>query len=142
MSRHLYVETSALLRALLDGDDALRPLLEGEGLYTSALTFVETARAISRLRRESRLSPDRLRAVDRQVAVFERACEIVPMEDDVLARARASFPREPLRTLDAIHIATLQLLDEALGAFEMVSCDGRVRENSEALGFAILPAAS
>ncbi len=142
MSRHVYVETSALLRALLDGDETLRPVLAGEGLYTSALTLVETARALSRVRREARLSAGRLRAVERQVAVFERACEIVPMDDDVLMRARASFPREPVRTLDAIHVATLQLLDEALGGFEVVSCDGRVRENAEALGFVILPAAN
>ncbi len=139
MTHHLYVETSALLRALLEGDEMLQSVLASGSLYTSTLTAVEASRAISRVRHEGRLPADELRAVERQIAIFERACEIVPMDDDVIMRARGNFPREPVRTLDAIHIATLQFLDEAFGGFEIVSCDSRVRENAEALGFTVLP---
>ncbi len=68
MNRRLYVETSALLRVLLDGDEALRPVLSGEGLFTSALTFVEGARAVSRARREQRLDAREAREAERQLA--------------------------------------------------------------------------
>lgn len=59
----------------------------------------------------------------------------------MLRRAGEAFPVEPVRTLDAIHIATLQILDEALSEFEVATCDERVRDNAEALGFTVLPAA-
>ncbi|HSD19339.1 MAG TPA: PIN domain-containing protein [Anaeromyxobacter sp.] len=140
MSRHLYVETSALLRVLLDGDEALRTVLSGEGLFTSALTFVEAARAIARARRELRLDAAEAREAERQLAAFERSCDTIALDDEVLRRARDDFPEEPVRSLDAIHLACLRVLDDALGGFDVASCDDRVRRNARALGFAVLPA--
>jgi predicted nucleic acid-binding protein len=134
------VETSALLRVLLDGDDALGPELSGEGLVTSALTFVEAARAISRARRERRLDPRQAREAERQLATFERSCDTIAVEDEVLRRAREDFPVEPVRSLDAIHLASLRVLDDELGGLEVVSCDERVRQNASALGYVLLPA--
>ncbi len=139
MTRRLYVETSYLLRVILEGDDALRPALLGEGLHTSALTFLEATRSISRARREGRLDGGGVREAGQRLATFERSCEIVALTDDVLSRAREDFPEEPIRTLDAIHVASLRLLDEQLGGFEVASCDSRVRRNAAALGFRVVP---
>ena len=140
MSRRRYVETSALLRVLLDGDEALRPELSGEGLVTSSLTFVEAARAISRARRERRLDSRGARDAERQLAAFERSCDTLAVEDEVLRRAREAFPVEPVRSLDAIHLASVRVLDDELGGVEVASCDDRVRANAEALGFVLVPA--
>jgi len=139
MSRRLYVETSALLRVLLDGDEALRPALSGEGLFTSALTFVEAARAVSRARRERRLDAAEAREAERRLAAFERSCDAIALGEDVLRRARQGFPEEPVRSLDAIHLASALVLDEALGDFAIVSCDDRVRRNAAALGLPLVP---
>lgn len=141
MSRRRYVETSALLRALLDGDEARQADISGEGLVTSALTFVEAARAISRARREQRLGAREAREAERQLAAFERGCDVIALDDEVLRRAREDFPVEPVRSLDAIHLASARVLDDALGGLEIASCDERVRRNAEALGFVVLPAA-
>jgi predicted nucleic acid-binding protein len=141
VSRRRYVETSALLRVLLDGDAGLQPEISGEGLVTSALTFVEAAWAIVHARRERRLDPRAAREAERQLASFERGCDIVAMDDEVLRRAREEFPVEPVRSLDAIHLASLRVLDDGLGGVEVVSCDDRVRQNVEALGFVLVPAA-
>jgi len=138
-SRLRYVETSALLRVLLDGDQALRPALSGQGLVTSALTFVEAARAISRARRERRLDARSAREAERQLAAFERSCDVVAMDDEVLRRAREELPDEPVRSLDALHLASLRVLDAELGGLEVVSCDDRVRRNAAALGFVLVP---
>lgn len=142
MKRRRYVETSALLRVLLDGDEALRPELSGEGLVTSALTFLEAARAISRARRERRLDPQEAREAERQLSAFERSCDIIAMEDEVLRRAREDFPVEPVRSLDAIHLASICLLDDELGGLDVASSDDRVRGNASALGFALVPPAT
>jgi predicted nucleic acid-binding protein len=138
--RRRYVETSALLRVLLDGDEALRPELSGEGLFTSALTFVEAARALSRARRGGRLEARDAREAGRQLLAFERSCDVVRLVDEVLARAREEFPVEPVRSLDALHLASARVLDDELGAVVVVSCDDRVRRNAMAMGFTVTPA--
>jgi predicted nucleic acid-binding protein len=140
--RRRYVETSALLRVLLDGDEALRPELSGEGLVTSALTFLEAARAISRARRERRLDAQEAREAERQLSAFERSCDIIALEDEVLRRAREDFPVEPVRSLDAIHLASICLLDDELGGLDVASSDDRVRGNASALGFVLVPPAT
>lgn len=141
MTRSLYVETSALLRALLEGDDALRVALAGSGRpFTSALTFLEAARAIARARRERRLSAEEATEAERALAAFERSCGLLAIGDGVLRRARESFPEEPVRSLDAIHLASLLALDEAMGDFVVASCDDRIRKNADALGFEVVPA--
>lgn len=142
MKRRRYVETSALLRVLLDGDEVLRPELSGEGLVTSALTFLEAARAISRARRERRLDAQEAREAERQLSAFERSCDIIALEDEVLRRAREDFPVEPVRSLDAIHLASICLLDDELGGLDVASSDDRVRGNASALGFVLVPPAT
>ena len=142
MNRRLYVETSALLRVLLDGDESLRPALSGKGLFTSALTFVEAARSISRARREQRLQASEAREAERQLAAFERGCDTLALDEEVLRRAREDFPEEPVRSLDAVHLAAVRVLDDELGGFEVVSCDDRIRRNAAAMGFGLVPAKS
>jgi predicted nucleic acid-binding protein len=44
---------------------------------------------------------------------------------------------EPLRTLDAIHIATAESLGEPPQLMAIVTRDLRVRENATALGYAV-----
>jgi hypothetical protein len=47
-----------------------------------------------------------------------------------------------VRTLDAVHLATLQILAEVLPDFDVASSDDGCRENAGALGFTVLPAAN
>jgi predicted nucleic acid-binding protein len=139
MSTYRYVETSALLRVILEGDASLQPLLAGT-CYTSALTVAEARRAIRRARSTGRLDPAGAQNARRRIAEFESWSEIVPINDEVLQGTGEEFPVEPVRTLDAIHLATMQLLAEALPELEVVSADERVRENAKALGMKVLPA--
>lgn len=139
MSPHRYVETSALLRVLLEGDDTLRPLLVADTCYTSALTFAEARRAIRRARSTGRLDPAGVQTARRRIAEFESWSEIIPISDSVLQRTGEEFPVEPVRTLDAVHLATMQLLAEALPELDLLSTDERVRENAKALGINVLP---
>ncbi len=44
-----------------------------------------------------------------------------------------------MRSLDAIHLASVLVLDEELGDFAVVSCDDRVRRNAAALGLPLVP---
>jgi predicted nucleic acid-binding protein len=57
----------------------------------------------------------------------------------VLERAAAQFPSEPVRTLDAFHLATAALFHEALGGVTVLSLDDRIRDNARALGMEVGP---
>jgi predicted nucleic acid-binding protein len=104
---------------------------------TSALTLAEAARAIVRARVSERLTPDAERAAIRALRRFERRCYIVAVTDEVLARVKRPFPVEPVRTLDAVHIATAESLGESPQLMTIVTRDNRVRENATALGYSV-----
>jgi uncharacterized protein len=133
-----YIESSALVAALLEHDaQALKSLRAKARQITSALTVAEAARAIVRERVGERLTPDAERAALRALRRFERRCYLVAVTDDVLARVKRPFPVEPVRTLDAVHIATAESLGEPPQLMSIVTRDNRVRENARALGYSV-----
>jgi len=135
-----YIESSALAAALLERDlDALKSVRTRGRKVTSALTIAEVARAILRARATARLTAEQERAAVQALRRFERRCYLVAVTDAVLARARRAFPVEPVRTLDALHLASALVFAGALGPIRILSLDDKVRENGAALGFALAP---
>lgn len=133
-----YIESSALLAALLEHDVASRKALRAEGRrVTSALTFAEGARAIVRARVSGRLTLAEERAALRALRVFQRRCDVVAVTDAVLTRAGRPFPVEPVRTLDAVHLATAEVLGEPPQLVTIVTRDRRVRDNATAAGYPV-----
>jgi predicted nucleic acid-binding protein len=104
---------------------------------TSALTIAEAARAILRARAGARLTADDERAAVGALRRFERRSYVIAVTDAVLARVRRPFPVEPIRTLDAVHLATAELLGEPPQLVTIVTRDARVRDNARALGYAV-----
>ena len=133
-----YIESSGLVAALLEHDAAAVRSVRTRGRQvTSALTIAEAARAILRARAGARLTADEERAAVRALRRFERRSFVVAVTDAVLARVRRPFPVEPIRTLDAVHLATAELLGEPPQLVTIVTRDARVRDNAEALGYAV-----
>lgn len=133
-----YIESSAIVAALLERDAAaLNALRAKDRQVTSALTLAEGARAILRARASARLTADEERAAVRGLRRFERRCYVIAITDAVLARVRRPFPVEPVRTLDAVHLATIESLDEPPQLVTIVTRDNRIRDNARALGYAV-----
>jgi predicted nucleic acid-binding protein len=133
-----YIESSTLLAALLEQDPAALDALRAEGhRVTSALTFAEASRAIVRARVADRLTPAEERAALRGLRTFERRCAVFAVTDAVLTRAGRPFPVEPIRTLDAVHLATAELLGEPPQLVTLVTRDARIRDNARALGYVV-----
>ena len=133
-----YIESSALVAALLERDAVALKSLRARGQrIASALTFAEAARAIVRARLAERLPSDAERAAVRALRRVERRCYVVGVTDEILARVGRPFPVEPVRTLDALHIATVESLGEAPQLMSVVTRDHRVRENVKALGYVV-----
>ena len=133
-----YIESSALVAAFIEGDAAAQRAIRNPGRHvTSALTIAETHRAVIRARVDRRLSADSERALVRGLQTFARRCALIAVTDTILLRAGRPFPIEPVRTLDAIHLATLESLGEVPQLVTVVTRDVRVAENAQAFGYAV-----
>ena len=117
----------------------LDQLRRASRVVTSSLTVIECARGIIRaaeLKRITRI--DELAAL-RLLDMEETKWNVHDMSDQVVARARGRFPIEPVRSLDALHLATALIVQESVGNIVMLSLDERMRQNAEALGFELSP---
>ena len=130
-----YIESSALVAALLEDDAAAKASIRVQGQrVTSALTVAETSRAILRARNSGRITAQQQRAALLTLQNFARRSHIVSITEAILAHAGRPFPVEPIRTLDAIHLATAAALGEMPALVTIVTRTLRVRNNATALG--------
>jgi predicted nucleic acid-binding protein len=135
----LYAETSAVLRWLFaeEGGEAIRAALAAaEKVTTSRLALIETRRVVRRAEREGRITA--AQSADLR-AVFAQAVStwaIVEVSEEIARRAEDGFPSEPVRTLDAIHLASALFLRESFPELAMLTTDEGVRANAALLGFA------
>jgi len=138
----LYVETSAVLRWLFgeEGGEAVRGRLAAAAkVATSRLTLIETRRVVRRAERDGRLTAAQAADVS---AVFAQAAStwaIVELCDEIARRAEEGFPSEPVRTLDAIHLASALFLRQSFPDLAVLSADDRVVANAALLGFRTEP---
>jgi hypothetical protein len=137
----LYVETSAVLRILLEGDRLLAARIgRAARLATSSLTAVEARRGLRRALHEGRIDQRAFREGERWLHRFLRSCDEIALAPEVLGKAGDEFPVEPVRTLDGLHLASALVWEQEIGTVTLASCDDRVRDNGEALGWKVLPA--
>lgn len=133
-----YIESSALVAALLEGDASAKASIRAPGVrVTSALTVAESNRAVLRARLSGRITAQQQSGVLLSIQRFSRRTNIVAISEEILSRAGRPFPVEPVRTLDAIHLATAAALGEASARVTIVTRDVRVRDNAAALGHPI-----
>jgi predicted nucleic acid-binding protein len=133
-----YIESSALVAAVLEGDTAAKASIRAQGQrVTSALTVAEAARAILRARLLGRITVQQQRAALLTLQRFSRRCHIVSVTQAILSHVGRPFPVEPIRTLDAIHLATAEALGDPPALVTIITRDVRVRDNAIALGYPV-----
>jgi predicted nucleic acid-binding protein len=121
---------------------ALHALTTADSVVASSLTAVECSRGLARARALGRIGvADELAAL-RLLDVAESTWDVHDLSERVVTRARSRFPSEPIRTLDALHLATALVFHEALGDVCILSFDERIRENARALGLSVSPETS
>ncbi len=125
----LYIDTSAVLRAILETGTTPaveRRLAEAPTLLTSRLSRVEGARALLRLRREGRVGETGLADAARGLAELWARCEIWELTNTVCDLAAQVAPLHPLRTLDALHLATFLEARLRIPDLEILTTDQRL----------------
>jgi len=65
--------------------------------------------------------------------------QLMPITREVIGRARQPFPGEPIRSLDAIHLASALLASDSLPDLSLLSLDHRVRASAQRLGLQVVP---
>jgi uncharacterized protein len=138
-----YVDSSAVLAVLLQeerAEDVRCAMRAASTVVTSALTAVECSRALIHAQKVGRIDDDAERSLQASLAEADAEWSVYSLSARVLARARAPMPANPIRTLDALHIATVLTLRESFSDLTVVSLDNRMRDCVAALGLPILPA--
>ena len=58
---------------------------------------------------------------------------------EVTEPASQPFPSEPIRTLDALHLASALSARTAIPGLAVLALDHTIRDNARQLGFSVLP---
>lgn len=133
-----YIDTSALLRIVLREPGALDELRSYDGLVSSELTAVESARTIDRLRHHGSLTADEAAVRVRLVSEWLEAIDLVLLRPAILSRASEPMPM-PLGTLDAVHLATALIWRDRMGPLAaMATHDTALGSAARAFGFEVL----
>jgi len=138
----LYAESSAPLAWLLEQEHGARvadALAAAELVIASELTLVECDRVL--IRAVVLGEVHEADAVDRQARLNAVAARwtLLALDEEILERARRPFPAEPVRTLDAIHLASALTVRKAIPDLAMLTLDHRVRHAANRLGMPVVP---
>lgn len=139
---NLYAESSAILAWLLDegaAQDVRRSLAEAENVVASDLTLTECDRVLIRAAALGELTE--VEAADRRANLTGVAAHwhVLRVAPEIVDRARQPFPGEPIRTLDAVHLASVLTARTAIAGLRLLSLDGRIRKAAKKLGLELLP---
>jgi predicted nucleic acid-binding protein len=117
-----------------------RFLADAEIILASDLTLIECDRVLIRAVALGELNESE--AADRRAHLADAAShwQIMRIAAEIVDRARQPFPEEPIRTMDAIHIASALTARTGVAGLKLLSLDDRVRRSARKLGLQVLPA--
>ena len=126
----IYLDTSVALAHVL-AEDRVPPESLWQGTLVSSRLIEYEVWARIHARRLGTSHGDEVRALLARVSLIE-------MAPPVLARTLEPFPT-PVRTLDALHLASMEFLRAHGQTIELASYDRRLLAAARGLRFAILP---
>ena len=127
----LYLDTSAVLRAVLERGTtpAIEKRIGAAGtLITSRLSLVEAGRAFLRLRADALATEEQLADAGWDLDALWARCESWELSPLVCELAGQVSPTKPLRTLDALHLATYLLARRRVAGLQLLTADERLPE--------------
>jgi predicted nucleic acid-binding protein len=133
----IYAETSAILVWLfgeVEAEHAVQVMDGADAVVTSTLSILETRRALVRAESTGLIATA---DISRLRGLFERTSRqwvIFEMTLAVRERAAQRFPVEPVRSLDAVHLASAIELLAVYPDMMVLSFDDRIIANLEPLG--------
>jgi predicted nucleic acid-binding protein len=109
-----YVDASAVLRVLFTEAGMTVPLGDGDRVVSSQLLEVETFRAVDRERLVGGLDDAQAARKRKELGDLLAMLDLAAIDVAVIARAKSAFAIN-VRALDAIHVATAEVLAAEAG---------------------------
>jgi predicted nucleic acid-binding protein len=136
-----YFDTSALIKRYVDevGRREVLQLLRRHRCVTSQLLSVELRSALRRRVADGSLDARRVPDILKRFAADREFWALIEVTSQVLQAAEKLVAAHPLRTLDAIHVASAERFADRLATSELtfVSADARQTAIAAAIGMAI-----
>ena len=104
-----YVDASAVLRVVFSEPGPEVQLLAGDRVVSSEVVEVEAFRAVDRERLLGNLDDTQTATKRKELADLLAMLDLAPVDGTVIDRAKSSFAVN-VRALDAIHVATAEML--------------------------------
>jgi len=139
---NLYAESSAVLAWLLDeasGPEVRHLLGEADAVVASDLTLIECDRVVLRAAGLGELTETESADRRAHLALAASHWHVLRIGPEIVERARRPFPGEPIRTLDAIHLASVLFARSAVARLELLSLDDCIRRSARRLGLKVRP---
>jgi hypothetical protein len=121
----VYLDTSVVLAQLLAEDQAPPPELWAESLISSRVLEYEVWNRIH-ARKLGKSHGEAVREATGRIALIE-------LVSPILDRAKEAFPT-PVRTLDALHLASVQFLADQGQTVVLATYDARMSKAADAMG--------
>ena len=135
-----YFDTSALIKRYVDepGRREVLQLLRRHQCVTSAVLPVEFRSALRRRATDGSLDARRIPEIVKRFAADREFWSLVEVTGEVLQAAEKLVADHPLRTLDALHVASSQLFAARLASEQtFVTADARQAAVASAIGLPI-----
>ena len=135
-----YIDSSVVLRYLLNGDSELLAIEDYENRGSSELLFIECSRVLQRYRLDGQLTDHQLQEAVTHFREIYDAFLIFDMGPQVKNRSAGPFPTT-IGTLDSIHLSTAILWSEQERVpLVIFTYDQQMRTCAHAMGIHTLPA--
>ena len=122
----IYVDTSIVIAGLLGENKSPPDRLWRSRLVSSQLLEFETWTRMNTLGLAARMQQDINNIIDK--------IDLIELSPNTLQRIYKPFPK-PVRSLDAIHLASMTYMSDIEPALALASYDARMNEAAVALGF-------
>jgi len=138
----LYAESSAVLTWLLSQEresEIEEVLAEAELIISSDLTMLECERVLVRGNAIGEIAESELTRRQVMLRTAGQHWMLLGFDPPVIERAQRPFPNEPIRTLDALHLAFALEAKRMVAEVRILSLDRRVRKGAREMGVEVHP---
>lgn len=133
----VYVDTSVVLRVVLNEANPVAHWGRWNKAYSSALWRVEALRTVDRLRLTHEISDTEVAELVREIQIIHETFTIHPITNQVIQRAGETFPTV-VGTLDAIHLATALSIRAIENVDFLLTHDSQLAIAARSLGFEVM----
>ena len=133
----LYAESSAVLAWIFEEARSARvqDVLGGAAhVVSSDLTLLECDRAFLRAAAVGDVDAGEAAQMSALLDAAAANWTLYPLRAEIVERARRPFPREPVRSLDALHLASIEFLRGQGQEVALTTYDTRMADAARALG--------